>query len=554
MILTLLPSYSHSDEQKRLKKEGELIAKESVKEGLKFAKAIDPNDLLPASDRGKKFDPQQAREKVLQGGYSAMKNNFPMPKEYQQETNDIDEEFLARSNSITDKAAQNILEIVEQNQEESLETCFEADAPFKLTVEETLKVDVTYTPPNYRVQRSCTNHEKRTKHSLESLAKEDEKNQKKQLQNDPTIKSYSVKIEGGGLLSKYEVVSKWTHHNDSPLCNTFRESRLLIDPEKWEESDTWLSTEQHPDISNPNCSLSSIEPLESNVTKTINGKDVFRPCWGKRFHYIIRHPSKQGCDFLRYKNCLQSSKRCAQTSEYGCSLWELTFQCATKLAKRAQSLQKEDLYGHQDDLWDTSYEPNTSLPEVVTKLKVFEELKLGLEASGTLDTRSVQLFGGKKTKCSKSVAENLLYDCCFSLKGLSNQLKLSKCDADEIALADMRDRGHCTFIGSYDTAFLDLWKSRKEHVYCCFPSKLSRVFQEQSRKQLRISWGTPEKPDCRGLSQQEISRLNFSTMDLSEAYEAIPHIPTDFSEKIKEMEEKLKNRLSNDLHPSGGTA
>ena len=169
-------------------------------------------------------------------------------------------------------------------------------------------------------------------------------------------------------------------------------------------------------------------------------------------------------------------------------------------------------------------------------------MKNELEKYNISDATKVQIFSGKKGKCSKSTANDLLYDCCFSFHGLAKDIQLSKCSADELALSEMREKGLCHYIGSYDEKFLELWKSRKEHVFCCFPSKLSRVFQEKSREQLKISWGEPETPNCRGLSQEEIGRLNFSTMDLSEAFD--PPSQHDFSEKIQHIEERLKARLA----------
>ena len=36
-----------------------------------------------------------------------------------------------------------------------------------------------------------------------------------------------------------------------------------------------------------------------------------------------------------------------------------------------------------------------------------------------------------------------------------------------------------------------------------------------------ISWGDPESPECRGLTADELSRIDMSKMDLSELYEDV---------------------------------
>jgi conjugal transfer mating pair stabilization protein TraN len=45
---------------------------------------------------------------------------------------------------------------------------------------------------------------------------------------------------------------------------------------------------------------------------------------------------------------------------------------------------------------------------------------------------------------------------------------------------------------------------------------LARIINEQAYPQLGRSWGEPEHPNCRGLSLQELERLDWSRIDLSE--------------------------------------
>lgn len=101
--------------------------------------------------------------------------------------------------------------------------------------------------------------------------------------------------------------------------------------------------------------------------------------------------------------------------------------------------------------------------------------------------KTIQVFKGKKMQCSKSIADKL-----------AKELGLQNCHADEIILAQMREDGLCHYIGSYSGEFLDLWKSRDEHVFCCFGSKLAKILQENARKQLNLDWDIPKQPNCRG--------------------------------------------------------
>ena len=550
MTAIFLPLKCFPTDLDNIKKEGELIGKDAVSKGLKFAKELNPQELLSPTDKGKIFDSGFAHDQVINKVspknevYDFITDKAVVENGNKFKADSFDAELFKRSDSIIEQSKNDILETVAEDQNEIIETCFESDAPYKLVIEQTLQVEVTYIPPVQGRVKTCLSHEEKTSHYWKSNAEKDEQKKNKQFENDPTIKSYDVKIKGGGTFSEYVVVSKWTHKDDIQGCTSFKEIKKQTSAEKWEESEKWVANSEQPDLNDPNCSLFSIQCIEPQSTKVINGRNITRPCWKKRATYLIRRPSHRGCDFLRYKSCLQSSKNCVESSEYGCSLWELTFRCVSKLIKRSQSLEKEGLYGQKDGTWETSYSPNTAFPEVLTKFKVFEEMKREIEKSQASDATKIQLFSGKKAICSKSVADNLLYDCCFSLKGLANEIKLSQCSADELALSEMRDKGLCYFIGSYDESLLGLWKSRKESSFCCFPSKLSRVFQEQGRKQLGISWGKAEKPDCRGLTQQEISKIDFTSLDLSEAFEAPPQ--ADFSKHIERLSQKLKNRLEED--------
>jgi conjugal transfer mating pair stabilization protein TraN len=58
----------------------------------------------------------------------------------------------------------------------------------------------------------------------------------------------------------------------------------------------------------------------------------------------------------------------------------------------------------------------------------------------------------------------------------------------------------------------------KKKAYCCFESKLSRILQEQGRKQLNKPWAKPKTEQCRGFTLEEFSRLDLSQMDFSEVY------------------------------------
>jgi len=76
----------------------------------------------------------------------------------------------------------------------------------------------------------------------------------------------------------------------------------------------------------------------------------------------------------------------------------------------------------------------------------------------------------------------------------------------------------CHYVGSYCSEKLPLLGQclKTKKTYCCFNSKISRVIMEQGHGQIVNGWGSAESPDCSGFTPDELSRLQFDKMDLSE--------------------------------------
>ena len=108
----------------------------------------------------------------------------------------------------------------------------------------------------------------------------------------------------------------------------------------------------------------------------------------------------------------------------------------------------------------------------------------------------------------------------------------------------LSEQGLCHYVGSYPETFIDLWKSRDQHVFCCFGSKLARVLQENARSQLALAWGNPKYADCRGVTLEEISRLDFSKMDFSELYEDFAgNLPADYQERLGSFADRMSEKI-----------
>lgn len=418
-----------------------------------------------------------------------------------------------------------------------LQICQEASAPYPLNFIRMLELDVNYQPEERDQVRICKGHKKSDHKTWKSDAKAWCEKRKERLSQDPLIKSYSVDYDGS-MVKGYTVKAHWKHHNNASVCDHYFLEEQLIKAEHFEESnERWVCDQDNISsvFRNPDCTLMEKVCLDSSP-KNINGKEIQKQCWKEKLSFLCHFPKTKTCSFLRDRNCSEVSRKCLQESAYGCALWEITYKCFGKVIRQTSPTQIETgIYGLVGNSWGADYEPSQSFPAVFTKMQVFQEVKKELETADAPDASKIELFKGKKYECSKSVADKMLYDCCFSYGGLAKDLQLSQCSAEEIELGTLREKELCHYVGDYSEEFLDLWKSRDVHVFCCFPTKLARIFQEEAHDQLGLGWGKAKEPICNGLSIEDISKIDFAKLDLSTIYD----------KKIQDFETKFQEKLEN---------
>ncbi|MDD5395011.1 MAG: conjugal transfer protein TraN [Thiothrix sp.] len=105
----------------------------------------------------------------------------------------------------------------------------------------------------------------------------------------------------------------------------------------------------------------------------------------------------------------------------------------------------------------------------------------------------------------------------FALQvGIYLLMQFLSCTEDEAYLQMKRGSNLCHYVGTYCSGrFLGYCYERKQS-YCCFNSRLARIIQEQGRPQLGKGWGGGDSPNCSGFTPDELERLDFGAMDLSE--------------------------------------
>ncbi len=107
---------------------------------------------------------------------------------------------------------------------------------------------------------------------------------------------------------------------------------------------------------------------------------------------------------------------------------------------------------------------------------------------------------------------------------------LTGCSDSNKTTAMKKDAKLCHEVGEYCSKH-DIFGGcmTMTHTYCCYPSRLARIINEQGQPQLAHGWGSPQSPVCNGFTTTELGELDFSAMDLSEFYAEIVPQSADLS-------------------------
>lgn len=269
------------------------------------------------------------------------------------------------------------------------------------------------------------------------------------------------------------------------------------------------------------------------TTDKVESRLVTRPCWRYEEVYECSHPSPNNCEPLRQSSCQQLHSKCITKIGTECVEWEQTYRCPKDSLDPLYHDVSKGGYEPPEIEADLSYEANTEMNDALAKLSIFQEIQKGMRADGSLD--SITVFKGNGLKCTLGFAN---YKNCCTTKGWGD---LNSCGGEEKDLAERQKRGLCVEVGSYCAEKVFGVCIRKKRSSCCFPSKLARIVHEQGRAQLGLSWGEVESPNCRGFTPEELSRINFDQLNLSEILEEVAARAKTVSAKV--VKRKMKHRV-----------
>ncbi|MCB1116870.1 MAG: conjugal transfer protein TraN, partial [Chlamydiia bacterium] len=351
--------------------------------------------------------------------------------------------------------------------------------------------------------------------------------------------SYHVWIRDNRPVFSHDIFTTYTHKDNSSACNSYDMKKELIRDRL--EKETWnADNSEHFSalLGNPNCNLIAEQIVKGPETRIIDGVPYHRDIWEKKLMFSCSECDNSGCQEMRKLGARMIKKKCLKELETGeCVLWEKTYDLGSRAAHSQTKLffEGEEIFGLEG--WDSSYEKNNEMGEALATFSSFTDIKREMEEHPErgIAEQSIEIFKGEKHRCQCTFLDGVFFDCCKKMQGLTLDVGLAKCSQEEKLLAEKRKDGKCHHVGSKELEILGT-DIKKTQCYCCFPTKLARIINEEGRKQLGLDWGTFEKPDCSGFSIKRMQRLAFDKMDLTEIIE-------DFENKLKK--EDLTNKLQN---------
>ena len=272
-------------------------------------------------------------------------------------------------------------------------------------------------------------------------------------------------------------------------------------------------------ISSYSCSDNGKYCISSGM-RLVQGFEVYRDCWEWAYNKQCNYPSKNDCaqhakcySLGQYDCVLRDSLgNCVNIlKEFSCKRWIPTFTESETIRYGAED--KDGIEGLVCDgvpcidgnCIDKSYEMDADMVSSVAQL--------GALSQGKSDGVNFKIFEGLGRHCAKKPAG---YQSCCQVfpKGWGQKLG-AKCSKDEEILSEKRQKNLCIYVGKSSSKTAGVTTLIKHH-YCCFSNILEKVVQVQARKQLGLNFGSGGSPNCRGLTLDELSRVDFSKMDFSE--------------------------------------
>lgn len=238
------------------------------------------------------------------------------------------------------------------------------------------------------------------------------------------------------------------------------------------------------------------------------------------------------------------SHQCAFYSEEGACLHEYaTYSCESKTSGKVMVC-GGDVFCLDGECDKAQSGQSNDFAEAVSQLAALAAAGKDVAALNGVDVRA---FTGQAKFCKKAAAG---YSNCCKDSGWGQDIGLAKCSSDEKALAKAKSNKLTVSVGEFCSKKVLGVCLEKKRSYCQFDSKLAQIVQQQGRNgQLRISFGSAKHPDCRGITVDELQKIQFNRLDFTNFYEDLMN-----NQKIPDsgvLTQKVKEQIADQLKQAG---
>lgn len=274
-------------------------------------------------------------------------------------------------------------------------------------------------------------------------------------------------------------------------------------------------------------------------TVTVDGKPytVHQDCWAYRDSYLTQSESEGTCGaYTHNAACNVVNQQCVDQGDGACLHANITYSCETKVQGKGQVCGDELFCTDGSCVLDNNGK-NDMFAKAASELAA-------VAAAGKdvaeLNSNDVKIFTGKGLSCKKFAAG--FSNCCKD-SGWGQDVGLASCSSDEKALGKAKEKRLTVYVGEYCSKKALGICIEKKRGYCEFDSKLAQIVQQQGRSwQLGIGFGSGSSPDCRGITPEELQKIDFSKVDFSAFYDDLnsgSDIPAD-NNQMEKMKERMK--------------
>jgi hypothetical protein len=284
------------------------------------------------------------------------------------------------------------------------------------------------------------------------------------------------------------------------------------------------------------CTLGENTPTGVQESRHVEGYPdlVKQDFWAEERSYLCGFGSnKNECQSLEQQGCEQIDSKCAIEKGNHCIEHEKTFNCAMNDFHSSSQVPSVNTLDFNLSKIQPGFEGystadfGSALAHFNAVKEMSADMKDGLGGIGG-SAENPTIFHGKCDKCTIK-GGRWIQDCC-NLKGVLQGVLGGGCrESEKLATAVFREKRCHLLQKKYCTHKLKLgvakvcveWKD----AYCCYGSEMARIIQEiahddSEQTALRAynaahgidsGWGTGENPNCRSLSAEQLSLVNFDT-------------------------------------------